>query len=516
MAAQCWSEAERRLRIGQLAQARSGFERLLKEPEWVVPARLRLAGIALRESRLREACAHALAAAKVPETEPAVLEALCDLLILVGEVETALDIAHAPALRQADDPEIQAGIGRRFCEQAMPEVALPFLLRAHAQGLDDARIRYFMGLARSYCGDIDAAERDFEACLAREPLHAACHRRLSVLRRATSDRNHVQALRSALARVGESHPDAPPLLYALFKELDDLDDRSPAWDALEKGMRRRRAQVRYDAGAEQALFEQLHRIERPPEANEGATTSGPVPIFIIGQPRSGTTLLERILAGSVDIAEGGELRDFGFQMRHGCDLIGPPQPDAELIRRAQGIDHGELGRRYLERTQWRARGRRFYTDKLPGNFLLVGSIARALPQARFLHMTRAPMDVCFSNLKELFAQAYPHSYDMQDMAAHYRRYRDLMQHWHRLLPGRILDVSYADLVLVPEDSARRVLGFCGVDWVDGIMQIDGRKGAIATASSLQLREPIHARNLDGWQRYAAHLLPLRDALGSFL
>lgn len=515
MAAQCWSEAEHHLRSGQLALARSGFERLLKVPEWVVPARLRLASIALQEGHVRGACAHALAAANAPETEPAVLEALCDLLIQVGEVETALEIAHAPALREADDPEIQAGIGRRFCEQAMPDVGLPFLLRAHAQGLDDARIRYFLGLARSYCGDIDAAERDFEACLAREPLHAACHRRLSVLRRATSDANHVQALRSVLARVGESHPDAPPLLYALFKELDDLDDRPSAWRALEEGMRRRRAQIRYDAGAEQALFEQLHRIGAP-GASEGASTSGPVPIFIIGQPRSGTTLLERILAGSVDIAEGGELRDFGFQMRHACDLIGSPQPDAELIRRAQDIDHGELGRRYLERTQWRARGRRFFTDKLPGNFLLVGSIARALPQARFLHMTRAPMDVCFSNLKELFAQAYPHSYDMQEMAAHYQRYHGLMQHWHRVLPGRILDVSYADLVLAPQDSARRVLGFCGVQWVDGIMQIDGRKGAIATASSLQLREPIHARNLDGWQRYAAHLHPLRDALSGFL
>ena len=516
MAAQYWREAERHWQLGRLAQARAGFERLLKVPEWIVPARLRLARIALQEGSLREASMHALAAAEVPESEAAVLEALCGLLIQLGEIEVALDIACAPALSQSDAPETLAALGRMFCEQAMPEVALPFLLRARAQGLDDARIHYFTGLARLYCGQLDAAEQDLEACLVREPLHAACHRRLSVLRRATADENHVQRLRAVLARAGESHPDAPPLLYALFKELDDLDDRAAAWDALERGMRQRRAQVRHDAMAEQALFDQLHRSVPMDGANDGALASGPSPIFIIGQPRSGTTLLERILSGSPEVEDAGELRDFGFQMRHACDLIGPPHPDAALIRHAQDVDHDALGQRYLARTQWRARGRRFYTDKLPTNFLLVGNIARALPQARFLHMVRDPMDVCFSNLKELFADAYPHSYDMQDMAAHYRRYRDLMPRWHRLFPGRILDVQYADLVVSPEATARRVLEFCGIDWVDGIMQMDARQGRIATASSVQLREPIHARHLGGWKRYAAQLHPLCDALSDFL
>lgn len=512
MAAQHWHQAQRLLQAGRLAQARAGFEQLLALPQWVAPARLRLAQIALREGSLQAATGHALAATQAAESEPAVLEALCGLLCQLGEIQATLAITRSPALADADDPQILAGIGKLLIDQSLPEEALPLLLRARRLGLDDAGAHYLVGLARLYCGELDAAERDFEACLARAPLHAACHRALSGLRRASAGHNHVQRLRQTLAAMGESHPDSPPLLYALFKQLDDLDDRAAAWQALDAGMRRRRAQLRHDRAAEAALFERLHAFDGARGTAQGCLTDGPLPVFIIGQPRSGTTLLERLLSGSPDIRDAGELRDFGFQLRYACDSVGPPQPDADLIERAGALDLRAVGERYLARTQWRAQGRRFYTDKLPTNFLLLGLIARALPQARFLHMTRAPMDVCFSNLKELFADAYPHSYDQEDMACHYRRYHALMAHWRQCLPDRLLELRYADLVRDPAAGARRVLDFLGARWDDDVVRIDARPGGIATASSVQLREPVHARNVDGWRRYADQLGPLRDAL----
>jgi hypothetical protein len=168
----------------------------------------------------------------------------------------------------------------------------------------------------------------------------------------------------------------------------------------------------------------------------------------------------------------------------------------------------ELGRRYLEHARWRVGGQRWFTDKLPLNFLNLGFVAAALPGARIVHLVREPMDACFSNLKELFAEAYPYSYRLDELGAHYARYRRLMSHWHGALPGRIHDVSYEALVTSPEAVARGVFEFCGLPW-DACSLDLARGGTVSTASTVQVREGIHARRVGGWQPYARGLEPLR-------
>lgn len=277
-------------------------------------------------------------------------------------------------------------------------------------------------------------------------------------------------------------------------------------------MRLRRRQVHVDAAAEDALFDALQEVG-PVVGEQGATTDGPVPIFIVGMPRSGTTLLERMLGAHPQVADAGELRDFTTQMRWLTDRMGGPHPDLALARAASSMDVAALGERYLAHTQWRAGGRSHYTDKLPTNFLSVGWIARALPQARILHMARAPVDSCFSNLKELFADAYPHSYDQLEMADHFRRYRALMAHWHQAFPGRVLDVHYERLVQEPQAVAQEVLAFCGLPWTSDVLAPQERGSAVATASAVQVREAIHPRFIGQWRRYAAHLSPMIERLG---
>ena len=511
---QQWQHAERLSARGALPAAAEAYRPLLAVPDWALPARWRLSLLAARAGRVREATDHALAAVPLlpGEQDATLLEGVCRQLLALGELQAGLACARLPALVGARDRQLQFAMGVLLAEYSFTRDSLAFLDRAHAWALDDADLHYRRGLAQLYAGEEAAAEDSLAACLQRDPRHLPALRARAKLRRATPRRNQLDALRRAAAATPEDDPGAPLLQYALFKELDELGDPDAAWDALARGMRLRRRQVRYDAAAEEALFRHLHTVV--PRAGEGTCDEGPVPVFIVGMPRSGTTLLERMLGAHPQVADAGELRDFTAQMRWMADRMGGPHLDLTLARDAEAIDVAALGQRYLAHTQWWGGGRSHYTDKLPTNFLNIGYIARALPNARILHMARAPMDSCFSNLKELFADAYPHSYDQCEMADHFRRYRGLMAHWHEAFPGRVLDVHYERLVADPEGVARDVLAFCGLPWVPAVVSPQERRGAVATASAAQVREPIHDRFVGQWRRYEARLQPLRERLGT--
>ena len=510
---QAWQEAEHLMSAGQSEPAAVRYQQLIDLDGWQSPAALRLSTLAARSGRMRDAVAFALRASapSQQEDDAALLEALTRQLFDLGEIEAGLACAQAPALSSAYDPDVLRGLGQALLSQSFPDLAETFLQRAQRIRDGGAPARYLLGLAAFYQGDEAEAERAWEAALQRNPMMPPVHRLLAKLRRQTPSRNHIDRLRATVARMPHGHPEAPWLHYALFKELDDMDDIEGAWQALVQGMQARRRQVAYDAVAEARLFDRL-QARSVPATGVAVSTTAPTPIFIVGMPRSGTTLLEQILARHPHVQDAGELRDMLCQLRWVCDRVGGPHLDEALCVEAEQADMGLLGRRYLEKTAWRANGRAFFTDKMPANFLLVDHIARALPQARILHMVRDPMEVCFSNLKELFVDAYPHTYDQREMAAHFIRYRGLMRHWHSRHPGRILDISYEDLVRAPEAAARRVLDFCGLAWDPDVLAMGPRTSSVATASAAQVREPIHVRYVGQWRRYAHHLQPMQTAL----
>jgi hypothetical protein len=257
------------------------------------------------------------------------------------------------------------------------------------------------------------------------------------------------------------------------------------------------------------LFDRLLAFAKPPPQRP---IVGATPIFIVGLPRTGSTLLERILGAHPMVAEAGELHDFIWEMRWVADLVGGPQLDLALADAAEAIDFCELGQRYLSKTQWRVRDTAFFTDKMPTNFLNVGYILAALPNARILHTVRDPMDTCFSNLKEYFAGGFTYSYDQEDVADYYSLYRRLMEHWHAAYPGRIHDVSYERLVADPLRVTSEVLDFCGLPQPEGGIPLEGRAGIVATASAVQVRQSIHARSVGQWRRYERYLGPLKARL----
>ncbi len=510
---EAWQQAGAEAAAGTRA-ALAAYRRLLAVPELELPARLRLAALHLGDGGVREATAEALAASALPESDPHLLLALARQLMELGEIEAGLHCLERTPLAESDDAELLLQSGALLCNFSFYEAALHRLERVRASGLAGGQLWYQLGLARMYCGRTDAAAEAFDACLRMAPDFAPAARLLSTLRRQTPESNHLTQLRASLSRLGDAHAFAPLLHYALFKELDDIGEVAAAWPHLEQGMRLRRAQLHYDEAAEAALFEALHRLPlHRLQVPAGTGPTGPVPVFILGMPRSGSTLLERFLCAHPDVSDAGELRDFSCQLRWITGVAGGPHPDVALVQAAASCDLALLGRRYMEHVAWRSSGKPFLIDKLPSNFLLAGLIAAALPHARIVDIGRAPLDSCFSNLKALFADAYPHSYHQGEMARHHLRYRRLMAHLDEELPGRVLHVSYEALVADPEAQVRSVLEFCGLPWCDEVMQPD-RKGVIGTASTVQLREPVHSRFLGQWQRYERYLQPLRDQLGA--
>jgi tetratricopeptide (TPR) repeat protein len=497
-ATRLWQDAERQLDAGLQDAAAESYRRLLGDPQLTAAAHLRLSLIASNQHRHRDAVDEALAACAARLPEPELLQAIAKRLAHLGELHAALACALDPSVLNGANRAVQVELGKLLSRHDLPVAALQLMERAQAGGVQRHALEYRIGMSRMQRGDEAGAEQAFEAALAMSPEMVPALRGLSKLRPPREDEDRIGRLQATLAHIGDADERAPMLLYTLATEHDRRDQIPQAWDAIERAMRLRRAQFEHDASAEQALFDFL--MATHPDAAEGFGDGGPRPVFIVGMPRSGTGLLARLIGNHPDIANGGELQDFNRQLRWCCDLDGAPYLDLELAQRAEGIDFAELGKRYLDRTRWRARGRAVYTDSTPSNFANVSHIVRALPQARILHMVRGPMDTCFANLREWFPGTYPHTYDQQEMADHFRRYRGLMAHWRALYPDRILDVRYDELVTDPELVLREAMDFCGLPRQEGLAAADTRGG-------------VHDRCLNRWRRYEAYLGPLKERLG---
>jgi LPS sulfotransferase NodH len=250
-------------------------------------------------------------------------------------------------------------------------------------------------------------------------------------------------------------------------------------------------------------------------AAAAATGTPRVPIFIVGMPRTGTTLLERILGGHPAVADGGELNHFQHAASLATDRFVQLPPTVDDLAALDAVDAGAIGADYLQRTSGLHGGRSHLIDKNPRNLFLAGLIARALPQSRVLCLVRAPADACFSNLKELFAPgAYPYSYDLEQVADHYARFRRLAAHWRDAFPEQFLEVPYEALVSKPLEVSAEVMRFCGLAPDPACVDITRNLSRAATASSSQVREPIHSRYVGAWRPYRRHLAPMLDRLRS--
>jgi tetratricopeptide (TPR) repeat protein len=420
--------------------------------------------------------------------------------------------AGAPA-PTADDAVALAGF---LGDQDLHAEALAWLDAALARDPGHAPARYLRGSTQLYMGHMDAARADLEEAVARAPHFAHAHWRLAQVGApdAATRAARIARMRRERDRVAPGSEHDIHFSHALFAELHAQGDHEAAWPELARGIRAKRASIDYDAGRDAALLDAVARrcdaafVDAP-----GHVDDGPVPVFIVGLFRSGSTVLERMLGGHPAIAEGGESMGFAAQLRLAADHRPRGVLDMELLERSRAVDPAALGAAFMAASSWRAGGRAFWTEKLPPNLLLAGIIARALPRARFVHAWRAPMDVCFSNLRMLYGGFAPWSYDQAELAAWHHAYARLAAHWRAVLGTRWLDVAHGELLADPEGQARRVLSHLGLDYDPRVLDLAGRGGAVSTASAAQVREGLRAPRAPEWWPYRRQLQPLARALG---
>jgi tetratricopeptide (TPR) repeat protein len=389
-------------------------------------------------------------------------------------------------------------------------------------GAEVAELRLWRANALKIAGRQEEAIADYRTSLAARPDNGVAWFGLANLKTYRFTDDEIARMRTA-----ECAPTAPDmdhiyLCFALGKALEDRGDYEDSWQYYDRGNALRRATSRYRAEVANACALRLTRVFTAEFLAEraGWGVADAAPIFVLGLPRSGSTLIEQILASHSCVEGTQELTEIDRYVGALCGRdpgCGLPM-DAEALRRLTASDARVLGERFLAETRhYRRLGRPFFIDKMPNNFWHIGLIHLILPQAKIIDTRREPMACCFSNFKQLFGTTNQEfTYDINQLARHYRTYLGLMRHWDEVLPGRVLRVQYEDVVEDLEGSVRRLLEHSGLPFEPACLAFHETRRSVRTPSSEQVRQPLGRNALAQWRHYAPWLAPLADALGDAL
>jgi tetratricopeptide (TPR) repeat protein len=433
-----------------------------------------------------------------------------EALITRGRTGEALEALARMELGAADDPAALQRAAQLYLHCAGFAAAARCHERAAQLLPDDARVLYNLASSCTALGDLERAYALYSRVIEHDPGDAAAWLNRSLLQVWTAAHNHIDGLRAALSRLPSGHAAAVPLCYALAKEHEDLGEAAVSWAYLRRGADQRRAALAYRVDGDVAAMAQiastfdarLLATAPPPRADERS-------YFVLGLPRSGTTLVERILGSHSHVGSLGEINNFVYGVMR---LAAGGGGKSDMIARAARIDFAALGRFYREGIAGYGDDSPALINKTPDNFLYLGLIRMALPGARVIHLRRHPLDSCLAMYKTLFRMGYPYSYSLEDLGHYYLAYHRLMQHWRDCLPDAIHEVDYEALVGAQEASSRALLAYCGLPWEPACLEFHRNPAPSATASAAQVRQPLHRRSVQRWHSYAEQLAPLAEFL----
>jgi len=437
-------------------------------------------------------------------------------LIALQQTPAARQAADAALACNPQDAHTLDSIGVIYSFAGEHERAAHVFDQAVNADPDKASYWYNRGASLKFAGRFDEAEESYHRTIALDPAHERAVAALSHMRRQTPEHNHIDALKLRLRNYNGTLPDEMRLSFALAKEYDDVGQYSKAFAILGDVSKRWRQSVRYSIDDDRGVFDSL-RTAFTPQAAASAQRGhdSAEPIFVVGMPRTGTTLTERILSAHPDVYSAGELNTMALLLQTAAKARTNRDLRPTILRYLLTADLAKLGRKYIESTRPATGHTPRFVDKMPLNFLYIGFILLALPQAKVIVVRRNPLDTCLSNFRQLFSLRspyYAYSYDILDCGRYYLMFDQLMQHWHELFPERIHTVRYEDIVENQHATTHMLLNYCELPWNDACLNFEANSAPVATASSAQVREPVYRSALARWKNYRSELEPLAELL----
>ncbi|AMX03599.1 hypothetical protein A3224_14325 [Microbulbifer thermotolerans] len=510
-------------RAGELDKALRAAEEVLRVDSGAIKARRLLADIHVAKGNFPRAL-HFLeqALALLPGDSTGYFRVAvhrAGVLLRAGDLAGAAAALDNCDLSRTQDIDLLTQAGYIYTLCARYDHARKNYERALSLAPENPQIIFNCAAANRAMGDLERAERLYDRAIALVPEDWEAYKNRSDLRRQTEKNNHIAQLRQLLARPGLPQRARVQLNFALAKELEDLALYPESFAALERGCAARRAGIRYNLQRDLAVMAEIASTYGAAlmDGQSCDNTQGEGILFILGMPRTGTTLVDRILTAVPGVVSAGEPDTFarllGHQVAQQFPGIGADK--LAFVRNSAAIDFGALGKHYADQLRQRARqlGGGIIIDKNPMNFLYVGLIRKALPAAKIIHVRRDPMDSCYAIYKTLFKTAYPFSYDQRELGAYYLAYQSLMDHWTKLVSENFYALEYEKLVGDLEGEARALLQFCGLPWDSRCLEFHRASASgTATASAAQVRQPVYRSSIGKWKHYREQLRPLAEIL----
>jgi len=494
------------------------FREILKDDASHVGALCGLAAISLGASFVADAERLLRHALRQSAHLPLAWRGLTQVLLEAGRlVEAEAAIRHA-LLVEPENPQSWVTLGSVCTRLMRQEQALTAYEEAARLNPANVMLRLSVGHVLKTLGRRAECERAYQECLAHDPGLGEAWWSLADLKNYAFSDEEVATMQARLAAKSGDEGNQAQLHFALGRALELKEAYAEAFTHYAAGNALRRRAAPFDIAAFEGKSRRVIACcDREFFASrQGSGCPDPSPIFIIGLPRSGSTLVEQILASHSQVEGTMELPNVLTMVREFDHLDARHDAYPESMRAAPPAQLGALGRRYLEETRPLRSGRPRFIDKMPNNFSHVGLIHAMLPNATIIDVRRHPMDACFSNFKQYFAAGQSFSYDLGDLGRYYRCYLALMDHWATVLPGRVLHLQYEELVRDPEAHIRKLLAHCGLEFEPACLQFHATRRPIRTASAEQVRQPLYASGVGYWRHFERELEPLRQSLGDCL
>jgi hypothetical protein len=374
---------------------------------------------------------------------------------------------------------------------------------------------YNLATMQRFQGQFKKAETSLDKAIELNPNDYDAYELRSGLHKQTPAANHIFEMEKLLNDGIKLPSGEVRVCYALAKELEDLDDSEHSFEMLERGATVRRQHLNYNIDDDLQTIKSIQTcFSAELFARDEPGFSNDEPIFIIGLPRTGSTLIEQVLASHPKVIAAGELNNLALQMiQQVRDQTGTQNPTQQkLVQLSTRLDFQRLGKAYIASTRPQTGQSAHFIDKMPLNFLYAGLIHLVLPAAKIIHVSRHPMDTCYAIYKRLFQDGYPWSYNLEEIASYFSAYQRLMTHWDTVMPGVIYRVTYEDFIGNLEKEARKLLNYCELEWDPKCLRFYESKATSTTASASQVRQPVYQSSVNRWEQYEKQLSPLKNRL----